>query len=558
MAAPFEAVAAFASGLSLVVLGAVFLLFRHAGTAERFFGAFAALWGLQASLANLGRVLADPAVHQTAFLASFALLPPATLFLVHAATRDLTGRAWGGVRAGAALLVTAATAVLAVAPGAVLQPGPDFASSLGPAAVPLFLAPFFLGFDLALVAFFRRLRGGEDERRAQQARGLFLAVAVVVSYMSMRQALVYAAPPPGIPALTGVDAAVLASLFLGGVALTLGLAGLLLARPRDARDIALVAALTVPAAWALGEAALAAGGPPADSIGLWRLVALAGLVLHHHHVATLEAAKSRENTRELERLREIDAMRRRFVNTAAHELRTPLTPARLQLDLLRAGAAELPPHHRRNVEVLGRSIERFSVLVEEMVASAQAQGEGFAVAPQRIDLAQVVRATAEEYAAPARQAGLRMEVRAPEALPLRGDPARLQQVMANLVDNAIRFTPPGGRITIEMARVAGPPEAAEVRVRDTGLGFPPAEGARLFAPFIQLHEHPAQGRPGSGLGLSICRGLVEAHGGRIAARSDGPHRGATFTLTLPLAGPPTPRAPGGNGGRARVNLPPAA
>jgi signal transduction histidine kinase len=140
-------------------------------------------------------------------------------------------------------------------------------------------------------------------------------------------------------------------------------------------------------------------------------------------------------------------------------------------------------------------------------------------------------AAAEDHGPLATKQGIALEVAAPPRLPAVGDARRVEQVVANLLRNAVRATPPGGRIAVH-ARLHG--GAAEVRVEDTGRGLSEAQLQALFQPFGQVHEG-AEVPDGTGLGLYLCRGIVEQHGGRLWAESAGPGRGAAFTFTLPQA-----------------------
>jgi signal transduction histidine kinase len=140
--------------------------------------------------------------------------------------------------------------------------------------------------------------------------------------------------------------------------------------------------------------------------------------------------------------------------------------------------------------------------------------------------------TAEAHRERAAAARVALEVEAPRGVVVLADPQRLAQVLDNLLGNALKFTPAGGRIAVEAASLDG---HARLTVRDTGAGFEPGEATRLFQPFSQLPAGKAHG--GTGLGLYVSRGIVEQHGGTLLGASEGPGRGATFTMELPLAPP---------------------
>jgi signal transduction histidine kinase len=153
------------------------------------------------------------------------------------------------------------------------------------------------------------------------------------------------------------------------------------------------------------------------------------------------------------------------------------------------------------------------------------------------DLAELCRQAVDTLAPAAAERGVALEAHAPGPLQADLDPGRITQVVYNLVSNALKFTPPGGRVTVRAEASDG---SATVSVTDTGAGMGPSQLDRLFRPFSQVHDPASVKRAedkGTGLGLYISKGLVEAHGGSIRADSAGPGQGSTFTFRLPLAGP---------------------
>ena len=158
---------------------------------------------------------------------------------------------------------------------------------------------------------------------------------------------------------------------------------------------------------------------------------------------------------------------------------------------------------------------------------------------QALDLRDVVMQSVENYLAPAGAAGVTLRLGHPDStpsLPVVADPSRLGQVFDNLLSNAVKFTPRGGTIRIDARADAA---HAEVTVRDDGMGMRPQDLGRLFMPFSQVHDTMQRNSPGTGLGLYVSRGIMEAHGGTILAASDGLGKGSTFTVRIPLA----PRRP---------------
>lgn len=246
-----------------------------------------------------------------------------------------------------------------------------------------------------------------------------------------------------------------------------------------------------------------------------------------------EAAQARD--RELARLREVDSVRSRLVNTAAHELNTPLTPIRLQIDLLQSGVTgPLSSKQTRALEILDRNVRRLDQLVQDMLEAARLQANRLGLERRPVDLTHLVAQAAESFREPARRAGITFVVRRSPAAIVEADTKRLTQVLVNLVANALKFTRSGGRVELGVRLDDG---HAIAFVRDTGIGIDPSLLPRLFEPFSQVHDRTELDPPGTGLGLYISRGLVELHGGRAWAESAGRGRGSVFSFSVPLAGP---------------------
>lgn len=215
---------------------------------------------------------------------------------------------------------------------------------------------------------------------------------------------------------------------------------------------------------------------------------------------------------------------RHLMSVMAHEVSNAVTPLRLHAQTLaqaglegRAGEAAVA------VQVLA---DRLAALAAEMLDAARLREDRLALHPAGIDLQEEALKVVQAISplAEVRRVHLRLEPMPP--CPVMADGPRMQQVIANLVQNALEATPAGGRVRVEVSSREG---QARVEVVDTGVGLRPEEAERLFKPFPQL---PGR-RAGFGLGLFICRGIVEAHGGRISCNSAGPGRGATFTVEIP-------------------------
>ena len=248
------------------------------------------------------------------------------------------------------------------------------------------------------------------------------------------------------------------------------------------------------------------------------------------------AATSREA--ELETLRKMNAFKTQFLNTAAHELNTPLTPLRLQLHLLKAESmGPLNERQTKAIALLDRNVTRLSGLVGEILEVARLQSGRVRLTPSPVEVDAVVDEVIESFNETAHKVGVGLAFEGTPGLHAYADRNRFTQILFNLVSNALKFTPAGGAVAIDAHETAG---FIEVQIRDTGLGLTDEQMARLFQPFSQVHDPMAVTATGTGLGLYICKGLVEAQGGRISVKSGGPGQGSTFSFTLPVADPGQP------------------
>ena len=236
-----------------------------------------------------------------------------------------------------------------------------------------------------------------------------------------------------------------------------------------------------------------------------------------------------------ERLRELDRVKDEFIALVSHELRTPLTSIRGYLELVvdDAATAGLPPEQREWLNVIDRNADRLLKLVEDLLISAQAHSGSLALTQSELDVSTIVRHCAEAFAPAAAARGIRLECVAEPDLLMTGDPGRIGQVVDNLVSNALKFTPAGGRVELlASARNGG----VRIEVADTGMGIPADEQGRLFDRFFRTARAQDEAIAGAGLGLSIAKAIVEAHGGDISYRTvEG--EGTTFTVDLPADTP---------------------
>lgn len=255
-------------------------------------------------------------------------------------------------------------------------------------------------------------------------------------------------------------------------------------------------------------------------------------LLRSERSARLETEDARRLlARQNERLRELDGLKDEFVSLVSHELRTPLTSIRGYLELVLDGAGgSLTEEQERFLRVVERNADRLLGLVGDLLFVAQVDAGRLPLEFDDLDLAQVA-AECVEGARPAAEAkGLELLVDAPP-LAAKGDRGRLDQLLGNLVSNAIKFTPDGGRVTV---RVSAQGESALIEVSDNGIGVPEGERDRLFTRFFRSSNATEHAIPGTGLGLVIAKAIAEAHGGQIAVESRQ-GVGTTFKVTLPLA-----------------------
>jgi signal transduction histidine kinase/ActR/RegA family two-component response regulator len=239
----------------------------------------------------------------------------------------------------------------------------------------------------------------------------------------------------------------------------------------------------------------------------------------------------REQESEVERLHRIDAMKAHFFNTAAHELGTPLTPIRLQLHLLKGSDPQgLSPIQKKALEVLERNVDRLSRLTQDLLDVAKIQTGFMRLEKRPLEVARVVEEVRDSFEPVAVSRGIDFQVSCLDAGIIEADPKRIGQVLYNLVDNALKFTPPGGLVRLECRR-----EDAEyvARVQDTGVGLSEDQISRLFQPFTQVLGDDQPSGIGSGLGLYVSKGIVELHEGRMWCESDGPGEGCLFCVALP-------------------------
>ena len=231
-------------------------------------------------------------------------------------------------------------------------------------------------------------------------------------------------------------------------------------------------------------------------------------------------------------LQEADRRKDSFIATLAHELRNPLAPIRNAVQLLRKSGHD-DPQLIWCRDVIDRQVTQMARLLEDLFDVSRLTRGEFALRLQRLALPAVIEHALEIAQPRIEEHGHSLSVSLP-AVPLQvdGDMTRLAQVFSNLLINAAKYTPAGGRLGLEMAAVG---DEVEVRVSDNGIGISAEQMPRLFEMFTQGESVTDRPPGGMGIGLSLARGLVEMHGGRISAHSAGPGLGSEFVVRLPLA-----------------------
>ena len=232
---------------------------------------------------------------------------------------------------------------------------------------------------------------------------------------------------------------------------------------------------------------------------------------------------------DLSSVRRLETQRRDFVANVSHELRTPLSALKAMVETLRAGAMRDPAAADDFLARIDHEIDGLTDLVGDLLALTRMEAGDEALDLRDTDAADLVREAAARLEPLAARAQIRLATATDASgARVRVDPARMAQVLANLVHNAIKFTPAGGTVTLGTTST---PSKVTLFVRDTGAGIDPTDLERIFERFFK--SDPSRASGGTGLGLAIAKHAVQAHGGTIGAASDGRGQGATFTVTLP-------------------------
>lgn len=227
------------------------------------------------------------------------------------------------------------------------------------------------------------------------------------------------------------------------------------------------------------------------------------------------------------RLDATEEMRRRLLADVAHEVRTPIATLTALLEAL---ADDITPWNEETQHLLLLQAQRLQRIARDLDAVSRAEEGRLSLVPEPVDISDVVKLAVATARSRYQAKGVTLEQQS-EQIPALVDPQRIAQILGNLLDNALRHTPPGGNVRVNGRRHGG---SAVITVTDTGDGLTPHQLDQVFERFYRADLARTRDAAGAGIGLTISRGLAIAHGGSLTATSPGEELGATFTLTLPM------------------------
>lgn len=228
-------------------------------------------------------------------------------------------------------------------------------------------------------------------------------------------------------------------------------------------------------------------------------------------------------------------MKDEFISTVSHELRTPLAISKQAISLFSRGVlGEINDKQKEIIAIAGASLDRLGLLINDILDVSKMEAGHMELRKEKLDIVPVIKDIYRDWQLIAEVNKIRLKLAVPQTrLQLPIDKMRLTQILNNLINNAFKFTPPEGTVTIA---VEEDDQGVTFSVRDTGPGIPPENLAMLFKKFVQLHRGTISGSQGTGLGLHIVKSLVELHGGRVGVKSE-PGKETVFYFTLPKTVP---------------------
>ena len=232
-----------------------------------------------------------------------------------------------------------------------------------------------------------------------------------------------------------------------------------------------------------------------------------------------------------EKLDQVEAMRRRLIGDVSHELRTPLTAIKGSMEGLMDG---ILPANEETYQQIHAEADRLNRIVEDLQELSRVEAQAYELDIRPLDVSSLVKTMTKRLTPQAESKRISLDFDlAPDLPNVLADEDRAIQILTNLTDNALQYTPEGGRIKISIKVIDG---EARISVRDTGIGIPPEHLEHIFDRFYRVDKSRSrQNGGGSGIGLTIARALVESHGGRIWVESAGEGQGSVFQFTLPVA-----------------------
>lgn len=232
-----------------------------------------------------------------------------------------------------------------------------------------------------------------------------------------------------------------------------------------------------------------------------------------------------------EKLEQVEAMRRQLIGDVSHELRTPLTAIKGSMEGLMDGVLPAAPETYQQIH---QEADRLARLVEDLLELSRVEGGAYKLNVQPLNISATVQTIVKRLSSQSESKNITLTVDLASGLPpVLADADRAVQVLTNLIGNAVQYTSEGGKISISAKRLD---DEIQISVCDTGIGIPPDHLTHIFDRFYRVDKSRSrQGGGGSGIGLTIARALIEAHGGRIWVESAGEEQGSTFTFTLPIA-----------------------
>jgi signal transduction histidine kinase len=285
----------------------------------------------------------------------------------------------------------------------------------------------------------------------------------------------------------------------------------------------------------IGKILISMGAMTAEDLDRAIALMMAQLQLALQRANRRLETRVRERTTELshalERLTELNQLKANFIANISHELRTPMTHLIGYLDLLMDDTfGPLNPQQKEAMETVRRATARLNGLIEDLIQFSDTSRHGISLSLQSVSTGETIQEALARLTSKAQKGNVRIEAQIPPDLPpVRADSRKITWVISQLVDNGIKFTPPGGKITI---RAGESGDHVWITVEDTGIGIPASRIRELFEPFHQLDGSSTRRQGGTGMGLTLCKLIIEAHGSNITVKSkEG--SGSLFMINLP-------------------------